>query len=127
MHRYLCSSFVVAMDRTRASLPELSRGSYVSVSVRDSFTVGGDPTRASVQYLVVRPSLNIGLPSGWFLNSTPVIRYNQITHEWFVPVDGIVGRKFARLWVVSVEYSYGLVRDDFRFKHYADLQIAYLF
>jgi hypothetical protein len=111
----------------RAALPELSRGSYVSVSVRESFTVAGDPARATVRYFVVRPSLNIGLPSGWFLNSTPVIRYNRIAHAWFVPVDFIVGRKFARRWIASFEYSYGWVRDDFRYKHYADFQIGYLF
>jgi hypothetical protein len=80
----------------RAALPELSRGSFVGVAVRESFSVGGDPTRRAIRYLAVQPSLNIGLPSEWFLNSTPVIRYNQYTHTWFLPVDVIVGRKFKR-------------------------------
>ena len=37
---------------------------------------------------------------------------NLLTDEWFVPLDIMVGRRFGLHWIASLEYQYGLVRDD---------------
>jgi len=111
----------------RAGLPEISPGSYVGLAVRDYVSVGGSPTRADINYLTFEPALNISLPDQWFLNTNPKLRFNLETNKWFVPLDLMVGKKFGAHWVASVEYQYGLVRDDERYNQWLEARVGYFF
>jgi len=39
----------------------------------------------------------------------------------------MVGKKFGPHWIASLEYQYGLVRDDYRYKHWVECRIGYFF
>lgn len=111
----------------RAELPEISSGSYSGLIVRQFVSVAGPSSRTDINYLSFEPQVNIGLPDQWFLNSSPKLRYNLETQKWFVPLDLMVGKKFGTRWVASVEYQYGLVRDDDRYNQWLEARVGYFF
>jgi hypothetical protein len=111
----------------RAELPEISAASYAGLIVRQFVSVAGPSSRANIDYLSLEPQLNIGLPDHWYLNTSPKIRYNFENQKWFVPLDLMVGKKFGTRWVVSVEYQYGLVRDDDRYNQWVEGRVGYFF
>ena len=55
----------------RASLPEISEGSYAGLIVRQFSSVGGQSSRKNISYFQFEPQFNIGLPGQWFLNFSP--------------------------------------------------------
>jgi hypothetical protein len=58
----------------RASLPEVSVGSYASLTLRQFFSVGGDPSRRNIKYTGIQPRINFALADQWHLNSAPNIQ-----------------------------------------------------
>ena len=111
----------------RAELPEISRGSYAGLIVRQFDGVAGSSNRSNINYLDLEPQVDIGLPDQWFLNSQPKIRYNFENKKWFVPLDLMVGKKIGIHWILSVEYQYGLVRDDDRYNQWVEARVGYFF
>jgi hypothetical protein len=111
----------------RAELPEISEGSYVGMAAREYVSVAGSSSRSHINYLSFEPALNIALPGEWFLNSNPKLRFDLETSKWFVPLDLMVGRKFGPRWVASIEYQYGLVRDDPKYNQWVEARIGYFF
>ena len=112
----------------RAELPEISPGSYVGLAVREFVSVAGPSSRSNINYLSFEPALNIALPDQWFLNSNPKLRFNLETNKWFVPLESLMaGRKFGPRWVASIEYQYGLVRDDARYNQWVEARVGYFF
>jgi hypothetical protein len=111
----------------RAELPEISRGTYAGLLVRQYVSVAGPSSRSNINYFDLEPQINLGLPDQWFLNTSPKIRYNFENKKWFVPLDLMVGRKFSSRWVVSVEYQFGLVRDDDRYNQWVEVRAGYFF
>lgn len=90
----------------RAMIPEITEGSYVGLILRQ---------------------LNIDLPGQWFVNCSPEITLNLETNDWFVPLDIMIGRKFGTHWIASLEYQYGLVRDDDLYNQWLEARIGYFF
>lgn len=111
----------------RADLPEISAGSYAGLVARHDFSVAGTSSRSNINQLILEPQLNIGLRDRWFLNSSPKIYYNFETSKWFVPLDLMVGKRFGDRWIASIEYQYGLVRDDDKFNQWIELRVGYFF
>lgn len=111
----------------RASLPEISAGSYAGFTFREFVSVAGHSTRSDINNLSLEPAFNLSLPEQWFLNCNPKIRYNLLSSKWFVPLDLMVGKKFGVHWVASLEYQYGLVRDDPRYNHWVEARVGYFF
>ena len=111
----------------RASLPEISAGSYAGLVVRQFSSVGGQSSRKDISYFQFQPQLNIALPGQWFVNLSPETKFNLMTDEWFVPLDIMVGRKFGQHWIASLENQYGLVRDDENYDQWLEARIGYFF
>jgi hypothetical protein len=111
----------------RASLPEVSVGSYVSLTVRQFSSVAGDPSRRNVRNTSILPALNLSLPKQWYVLFNPNIQYNLNSEKWFVPLNATVGKKFGAKWMLSFEYNYGLVMNDPRYKQYVDFRIGYFY
>ncbi|MEY3895649.1 MAG: hypothetical protein RLZZ214_1168 [Verrucomicrobiota bacterium] len=111
----------------RASLPEISGGSYAGLIVRQFSSVGGQSSRKDISCFQFEPQLNLGLPDQWFVNFSPKAKFNLMTDEWFVPLDIMVGRKFGLHWIASLEYQYGLVRDDDSYHQWLEARIGYFF
>jgi len=115
----------------RASLPEVSAGSFVSVTVRQFFSAAGDlsgrDSRYARDYTSIQPSLKIELPNQWYINSQPNIQYNLNSGKWFVPVDAIVGKKFGKKWTLSLEYAHGIILDNPKYTDFVDFQVGYFY
>ena len=67
--------------------------------VSNSWSVGGDPLRDSVNFFNAQPFLNYNIPNGhgWYLTSSPIITadWNAPSEKrWTVPIGGGVGRVF---------------------------------
>ena len=89
--------------------------------------VAGNSSRKNIDYFEAQPQINISLPDHWFLNTSPKLRYNFVNQKWFIPLDLMVGRKFGAHWVASLEYQYGLVRDDNRYNQWLEARVGYFF
>ena len=111
----------------RARIPELTDGSYVGLIVRQFSSVGGQSSRKDISCFQFEPQLDISLPNQWFLNFSPKTNFNLMTDEWFVPLDIMLGKKFGLHWVASLEYQYGLVRDDDSYNQWLEARVGYLF
>ena len=111
----------------RAELPEISPGSNVGLIVRQFVSVAGESSRSNINKLGLEPFLNIGLPKQWFLNSSPKMTYDLYSKEWFVPLDLMVGKKFGRRWVASLEYQYGLVGSSANYKYWLEARVGHFF
>jgi hypothetical protein len=89
----------------RYSLPELSTDSYFQFVARYQFDFAGDPNRNHTSNLQLGPTLNIGLPDGFsgaIFPSTD-IRYNFMTHEWFVPFDVEIAKQWNKSLLTGIE------------------------
>jgi len=113
----------------RASLPEISAGSFLGVALRQFISVAGDgnTSRSNVAYTSIQPNLNIALPDQWFLNSNPNIKCSSSTGKWFVPLDLMVGKKFGVHWIVSVECQYRLIAGYPQYNEWIEARLGYFF
>lgn len=111
----------------RANTPEISEGSYLGLIVRQFSSVGGQSSRSDISYFQFEPQFNWALPDQWFLNFSPEVKFNLMTSEWFVPLDIMVGRRFGLHWIASLEYQYGLVREDDSYNQWIEARIGYFY
>lgn len=111
----------------RAELPEISAGSYAGLIVRQFLSVAGSSSRSNINSVEIQPQINLALPNQWFINTSPKMRFDVYTSQWFVPLDVMVGKKFGRNWVASLEYQYGLVREDDRYNQWLEARVGYFF
>jgi hypothetical protein len=111
----------------RASVPEISEGSYLGLILRQFSSVGGQSSRSDISYFQFEPQFNWALPERWFLNFSPEIKFNLMTSDWFVPLDIMVGRRFGLNWIASIEYQYGLVREDDSYHQSLEARIGYFY
>lgn len=94
-------------------LPEISRGTFVGLLVRDAFSFAGDDDRAGINNFSVQPIFNWQLPERWFLTFSPEAKFNT-KDDWslFLPFDVTVGRKVNANTVMSLQADVAVV-DDF--------------
>ena len=52
---------------------------------------------------------------------------NATAIAWLVPLDLMIGRKFELHWIASLEYQYGLVRDDDSYNQWLEARVGYSF
>ena len=121
------AQLVTSLPDIRANLPEISRGSYAGLAVREFVSVAGSSKRSDIRKLQFEPQLNIVLPDRWLLNFSPECAYNLETDAWFVPLDIMVGKKFGTSWVASLEYQYGLVTEDDSYNQWVEARVGYFF
>ena len=111
----------------RASLPEITDGSYVGVVARQFASVAGDTSRGNVNYTSIQPQLNLQFPDVWFINISPNIRCENDTGKWFVPLDLMLGKKFGKHCVASLEYQYGLITAYKQYIDWVEFRLGYFF
>jgi hypothetical protein len=95
----------------RYNLPELSNDSYFQFVARYQFDFAGDPDRKHTSNLQLSPSLNIGLRDGLSVTLFPStdIRYNFMTHEWFVPLDVEIAKQWNSSFLTGIEFGVPMV------------------
>jgi hypothetical protein len=89
----------------RYSLPELSKDSYFQLVTRYQFDFAGDPSRSHTSNLQLGPTLNIAFLNGLSLALFPStdIRYNFMTHKWFVPFDVEIAKQWNKNFLTGIE------------------------
>lgn len=66
--------------------------------VTNLWSVGGDPSRADINSMVIQPFVHYNFPHGWYLLSSPIITAAwtaESENRWIVPVGGGVGKVFS--------------------------------
>lgn len=120
----------------RYMLPEISSGSFFTGLVRYAVSFAtAVPGARNVSNLQFAPTLNVALPSDWFvtLYPSPDIRINYgdpvtgQTGRLFLPFDFIVGRNVTQDTTVSLEVSASMVNQYpvYDFKTVARLNVKF--
>lgn len=111
----------------RRDLPEISRGSFLGAIAREAYSVGGYSIATRISRTYLQPFLNINLPCGWFLNSSPEMFYDWVDNTLFVPLDLMVGQMITPNLIVSLEYQYGIVYGYKNFRNQLEFRLGFFF
>lgn len=94
--------------------PELGRGSFAGLVLRDFFSYAGDDARRDIHELSVQPGLSVNLPRQWFVSLFPDVRINwEDDAKAFVPFDLELGKIIAGNVITSVTLDVPIV-DDYK-------------
>jgi hypothetical protein len=109
-------------------LPELSRGSFVGVVLRDDFSFAGDDGRAEINVVSLQPIFNWALPDRWFITASPEAKFNA-EDGWtvFLPFDITVGKKINPTTVLSVQADVALIDDYEQYDWQVELRLGVFF
>lgn len=107
-------------------LPEVSRGTFVALLLRDNFSFAGDDPGTNVAS--VQPIFNWQLPRQWFLTFSPEAKFNT-KDEWslFLPFDVTVGKKLNATTVASLQADIGVIDDYPQYDWQIEARIGFFF
>lgn len=85
-------------------LPGISRGSFVGLLLRDSFSFAGPDHFKDSNTVSIQPIFNLQLPKAWFVTMSPELKLDTLD-GWKaqLPFDITIGKKVARNIVVSLQ------------------------
>ena len=108
--------------------PQLGRGSFAALILRDFFSYAGDDDRRDIHELSVQPGLNINLPRQWFVSLFPDIRINwEDGAKAFVPFDLEVGKIIAGNVITSVTLDVPIVDDYDLYDWQVEFRLGFYF
>jgi hypothetical protein len=119
----------------RYSFLEDGSDTYFVPKIRYAISIAGDPSRRNISEPQIAPTLNIGLPSRWFVTLYPSydIRINYgdpisgQTGRLFLPFDAAIGRKLTDAAVISLELAVPIVKDYPVYTFKTELRLAIKF
>ncbi len=113
----------------RYFLPEISKGSFIQPILRYDFDAGGYGGRSHTSQFQFSPTVNIALPSRWYVTLFPSqdIVLNEIGRKWFVPADFLVGRHLDKHTLMSVEISIPIVKEFTLYDFKLEARISHTF
>jgi hypothetical protein len=119
----------------RYSFLEDGTDTYFVPKIRYAISFAGDPSRRNISEPQIAPTLNIGLPSRWFVTLYPSydIRINYgdpisgQTGRLFLPFDAAIGRKVTDDSVISLEVSVPVIKDYPVYNFKTELRLAFEF
>jgi hypothetical protein len=119
----------------RCSFLEYGSDTYFVPKIRYAISFAGDPSRRNISEPQIAPTLNIGLPSRWFVTLYPSydIRINNgdpvsgQTGRLFLPFDAAIGRKVTDDAVMSLEVSVPIIKDYPVYNFKTELRLAFRF
>jgi hypothetical protein len=109
-------------------IPKLSRGSFVGLLVRDTFSFAGDDSRAKINVASLQPLFNWALPSRWFMTFSPELKLDT-RQNWraFPPFDVTVGRKIDRSTVMSLQADVAVINELQQYDWQTEFRIGFFF
>ncbi len=108
--------------------PQLGRGSFAALVLRDFFSYAGNGDRRDIHELSVQPGLNINLPRQWFVSLFPDIRINwEDGAKAFVPFDLEVGKIIAGNVITSVTLDVPIVDDYALYDWQVEFRLGFFF
>jgi hypothetical protein len=109
-------------------LPEISRGTFIGLLVRDSFSFAGKKDRAGINVVSVQPLFNWQLPQAWFVTLGPEAKFDT-RNGWklFVPFDATIGKKLTPKSVASLQIDAPLVEKYRQYDWQVEARIGIFF
>ncbi len=108
-------------------MPEISKGSYMGLTLRNQFDIAGDSDRNDIHELVIEPKMRFNLGGGWAFITAPDIRINlENDNELFVPVSGQISYSNATA-VYSMEVEQAIVDDFIQFDTRIEFRIGFFY
>jgi hypothetical protein len=119
----------------RYSFLEYGSDTYFAPEIRYAISFAGDPSRRNISEPQIAPTLNIGLPSRWFVTLYPSydIRINYgdpisgQTGRLFLPFDAAIGRTLTDGAVISLEVAVPIIKDYPVYNFKTELRLAFKF
>jgi hypothetical protein len=112
----------------RYALPELSKGSFAALLVKQQFSFAGDGDRSNVNDIVIQPVFSWTLPDQWFVGSSPEMRFNMREDgDAFIPLDINVGKMIAPGVVSSLQFDVPLVDDYQQYDWQLEFRVGFFF
>ncbi|QZA58238.1 hypothetical protein [Candidatus Rhabdochlamydia porcellionis] len=102
-------------------------GAWTALMIRQACSFAGQSNRNSISQVYIQPILNIDLPRMWFLYFDPEIRFNWITHKWFVPFNITMGKLITPKIVFSVAYKRAIIHDFPHYRQEVEVRIGFFF
>jgi hypothetical protein len=110
------------------ALPEISKGSFVGLLIKDQFSVAGADGRKDINDLVIQSLFNINLPDRWFLTFAPEMRFDlEDDGAAFIPFDLVVGKMITPKTVISVEFKAPLLDDYRQYDFEVEFRVGFFF
>lgn len=109
-------------------LPDISRGTFVGLLVRDTFSFAGKGDRADINVVSVQPIFNWQLPEKWFVTFSPEAKFNT-KYDWrlFLPLDATIGKKINPTTVMSLQGDVALVNDYKQYDWQLEFRVGFFF
>jgi len=109
-------------------LPEISRGSFVGMLVKDTFSFAGDDDRLDINVASAQLIFNWALPDKWFLTFSPEAKFNT-KDDWkmFLPFDMTIGKKVNARTVVSLQTDIALVDEFEQYDWQTEFRVGFFF
>jgi len=108
--------------------PQLGKGSFAALIIRDFFSYAGDDRRRDIHELSVQPGLSVNLPHRWFVSMFPDIRVNwEDDARAFVPFNLELGRIFAGNAIGSVTLDVPIMDDYQVYEWQVELRLGLFF
>lgn len=110
------------------AIPE--RGITINPLARYFMSYHADhPGAAKIRKLDLYPEVRFGLPDGWILSFYPEnpITYNEITHQWFVPIEAMLFKRLTKAVEIGFGGAYGLVKDDPQYRYLVEGRLRFYF
>lgn len=113
----------------KINLAGISPGSFGYLLLRDHIDMGGDDSRAKVNYLVIQPGINFALPNKSFVTIAPEMRVDwENDNRVFIPFDIAIGKMVNKSTVLSIEYKTPVLDDDYPvYDHEVEARIGFFF
>jgi hypothetical protein len=109
-------------------LPKISRGSFVGILVKDTFSFAGKVNRPNINVVSMQPIFNWALPDRWFATFGPEAKFNGKDH-WkpFVPLDVTIGKKINARTVMSLQADIALIDRYRQYDWQTEFRIGFFF
>ena len=109
-------------------LPQISRGSFAGILLKDTFSFAGKDSRASTNVISIQPIFNWALPDRWFATFGPEAKFNARDH-WkpFVPFDVTIGKKINARTVMSLQTDIALIDRYQQYDWQTEFRIGFFF
>jgi len=105
----------------------IAKGAWVEAIWLHSVDIGGKKRRANIDITALQPRIHFLLPRNWFIESSPVYRYNWATEEWHVPVSILIGKLIGKRMIVTLEYQRAAIRDFPIFKQQIEFRVGFFY
>ena len=111
----------------KKTLDKVMDGFWAGLLLRYASDFAGQKKRPHLSDIIIEPNINVNITNEFFLYFDPDIIYNFMNHQWFVPINVQLGKKFGEHLLFAIRYSKALVKKNPVFEQEFFLRLGYTF